>query len=462
MMDSQFVLSHLEKTARRIANQDRTLTHLQLPVPSECVNRSGGTATFWIPTLLEEEVNQDALDDCLRELKDVAAENQHIETVTLVGLPEPDLQNAFKAIRCLPDLKSLQVLHIPRGQCPRVQTVTAMLQKLGGGLQHLHIETAIQVPSQAAADLLAAALKLHSATLRHVHLHLVPRCRNIQRPNIHMDVLLQALACEKLQTCELVLGYENNPYGQPMVSTSVLNQFLTSSTALERLQLDNFGLNNDNLSTLAQHVKRCSSLRHLLLRKNPNVTAACMEQLCQAIEENNFSLQTCQLWSNPGKHVVEASLYNKRLSPRAAAIVRQQKQLDCLCTLNKLGRGELLKDASNNEAWVEAIATAEQVNADTSLDAVYTLLRSNPTLVKSAASKAGSTPVSSEKGGEGLETETVLDILPLTKFLPRPPMKQSLSMSCHGGLSFHTLYYRRRSRAVPIGVRLVPRSISFT
>jgi hypothetical protein len=371
--------------------------------------------------------------------------NSNIKKVTLRALPEPDLRLALDAVSSLCNLQDLQIINSPQSQCLSIQTLTRVLVSLhrskhrghggelpcnatpslqrttrklpnrengintNGGLRRLNITTRIQAKTQVQLEELALGLRLHSSTLEYINLHILPRCSSIESPNMNLNSVLKALSSSPggrsnmLGTCRIVLGYDHNPFGKPLIKPSTLHQVLTSCTRLRRLQLDNFGLTDDHIRVvtniiLSSQIRASTShgrskfkleLQELQLARNqyhyyhhgpdrlqlPSngvkkdlsarvFTPEAVDELCQAVFASNFTLhKLCILTADEMYRLDETnfSSVSEKYSYTGCTeyLVNAQRTLNMYTRMNQLGRFRLYNtDSEAIQPWLEALSAA--------------------------------------------------------------------------------------------------------
>ena len=189
---------------------------------------------------MEEPQLRNSLYSCLA----AGGRARSIRRVVLRNLPEPELAYALKCLAKNPHITQLHVTDDTKSHSIQASSVVDFLTRRrdlhgsGKGLQKLHISTKIEISSECHVQDLARTLALRS--LQSVTLHILPRCP-IRNPTICVDPIAKTLALlPKLKCLQLVLGYQYNPYGSPMMSVSSCNALLAKDFL--KLRLTNCGL----------------------------------------------------------------------------------------------------------------------------------------------------------------------------------------------------------------------------
>jgi hypothetical protein len=391
---------------------------------------------------LEDYDVQRALVDCFA----ACLGNHTVTSVVLQALPEPELCQALLHISSLVNLRELRIVNNTKSQSLNLTVLTNFLQahhstltqfkrkrsnKATGrsfGLQRIYLTTRLQMTSQAHIAKFAMCLGTQSncSTLQSLSLKLIPRC-SIQEPNLTLDPMLHACAAlPVLQTVRLSAGYDHNPYGRPLVSPAALRALLWTRSNLQRLCLENFGLQSLHVETVACQLKDNTVLTRLDLPRNPHIGVTAWQSVAKVLQEgSNRTLQTC-LFDAGASNSCHDSTGIHTSTPTSTACttpptviylqasnpfetVHQEIQLATF--LNQLGVQELLQKSCHHE-WINHLiqsnhpttvaAAGQQSRPQTSrrrrsddvghvdddddaqallsLNASYTLLRLNPSL----------------------------------------------------------------------------------
>jgi hypothetical protein len=414
---------------------------------------------------LEDYDVQQALVDCFA----ACLGNHTVTSVVLQALPEPELCQALLHISSLVNLRELRIVNNTKSQSLNLTVLTKFMQahhstliahratlkktktrsskatNIGPfGLQRLYLTTRLQIMSQAHIADFAMCLgtQANCSTLQSLSLKLIPRC-SIQEPNLTLDPMLQACAAlPMLETVRLSAGYDHNPYDRPLVSPAVLRALLwtsnNSNNSLQRLCLENFGLESRHVETVACQLKDNTILTRLDLPRNPRIGVTAWEAVAKVLQErSNCTLETCLFDAGASFHdsfsslaacaapLTEIDTDMDLQQPRSPLETVHQK-IQLATYLNRLGIHELLQKSCHHD-WINCMTQAiksrpatsrlrrsnnvDQHGDDTqallSLNASYTLLRLNPSLCASS-----STPTAVATHSHRLRRRTKASIVP--------------------------------------------------
>lgn len=289
--------------------------------------------------------------------------NTSLKAVKLQSLPEPELRLALKHLSFV-QLDKLKVAHVDSQALP-VDALISFLEMQN--LVSLEIQTRIYVRSNDQMLKLAGALQKQTR-LRRLQLNLLPRCA-VNAPTLSVDSILQACASlSELVSLKIVLGYEHNPYQRPMVRPQTIEALLNDSSVLSKLTLDNLGLTDLHMKTIATSLKTNKSLQTLCLYRNPRITNAGLELLDEVLASNaNTTLHSFDLLAVSW---MARSHYNTMMI----------RQVQLHARLNRLGCKRLLEASPlSTRAFVDKLTEANQGgDGDGSLDAVYWMVRALP------------------------------------------------------------------------------------
>jgi hypothetical protein len=424
---------------------------------------------------LEDYDVQQALADCFA----ACLGNQTVTSVVLQALPEPELCQALHHISSLVNLRELRIVNNTKSQSLNLTVLTTFLQahhstliahratskktktrsskvtNIGPfGLQRIYSTTRLQIMSQAHIADFATCLgtQANCSTLQSLSLKLIPRC-SIQEPNLTLDPILQACAAlPVLQTVRLSAGYDHNPYDRPLVSAAVLRALLwtrsNTNSSLQRLCLENVGLESHHVETVACQLKENTALIRLDLPRNPHIGATAWEAVAKVLQErSNCTLQTCLFDTGASCHdgpltsslaacTVPPMEMDTNLQRPSSPLGTVHQKIQLATYLNRLGIHELLQKSCHHD-WINCMtqanhptagAAAEQqtrpqtsrlrrfhdvdygddAQALLSLNASYTLLRLNPSLCASSSS----TPPVAATHSHHLRRRTKASIVP--------------------------------------------------
>jgi hypothetical protein len=330
---------------------------------------------------LEDKDVHQALVDCFTACQG----NTTVQSVVLQALPEPELCLALQYISGLMNLRELRIVNNTKSQSLNLTVLTTCLQahqatlmkfkkknktktktNRGFGLQRIYLTTRLQITSQTQITAFATCLGTQSncSSLQSLSLKLIPRC-SIQEPDLTLDSMFHACAAlPVLQTVRLAAGYDHNPYGQPLVSPAALRALLWQSqqhsgcsshsngnSSLQRICLENFGLQSRHVETIACQLKDNTVLTRLDLPTNPHVGVTAWQAVAKVLQgpNSNCTLQTCLF--DTGR---QPTSQNPLLET-----VYQEIQLATF--LNRLGIHELLQK-SCHQTWINRLTQANHQN----------------------------------------------------------------------------------------------------
>jgi hypothetical protein len=425
---------------------------------------------------LEDEDVHQALIDCFTACKG----NTTVQSVVLHALPEPELCVALQHISGLVNLRELRMVNNTKSQSLNLTVLTTFLQAHQAtlmkfkkknqtrtqtrrfGLQRIYLTTRLQITSQAQIDDFATCLgtQPNCSTLQSLSLKLIPRC-SIQEPNLTLDPILQACAAlPVLQTVRLSAGYDHNPYGRSLVSPAALRALLwqshqhqksgsssTSKSSLQRICLENFGLQSRHVETVAWQLQDNTSLTRLDLPTNPHVGVGAWQAVAKVLQGSNGTLQTCLF--DTGRQQPHG-----QNSPLLET-VHQEIQLATF--LNRLGIHELLQ-TSCHHAWIDRLTQANHPNA---YDSTTGATAGQPS--QSRPAKASRRQRSHDVGHGNDDDQALLSLnasytlLRLNPSLCALPVQSSSSTSTPAVAATHSHHLRKRTKASIVPPELLPR-----
>jgi hypothetical protein len=330
---------------------------------------------------LEDDRVQQALTDCLTACQG----NTTVQSVVLQALPEPELCQALSHVSGLVNLRELRIVHNHKSQSLPVTVLTQFLigqdqRKHQGkhlqvnkkGLLRIYLTTRLQITSQAQIDQLSASLAQHCPTLASLSLKLIPRC-SIQEPDLSLDPILQACAAlPHLQTVRLSAGYDHNPYGRPLVSAGALESLLQQTStklqccSLQRLALENFGLQSRHVETVAKVLITNTVLTRIDLPRNPHVGVSAWQAVARVLHgqtNSNCTLHTC-LFDHQQQHHHHAN-DSQQQQQQSYPLEKVHQEIQLATFLNRLGSQQLLQHACNHHDWIRRLAQANHPPTET-------------------------------------------------------------------------------------------------
>lgn len=318
---------------------------------------------------MEEPQFKRALHECL----EASGRASCIKRVILRNLAEPELAYALKCLSKNPYISQVYINDDTKSHSIQSTAVVEFLnerqrlQGTGKGLQKLHISTRIVVSGDCHVRLLAQSLMLRS--LQSVTLHILPRCP-IRAPSISINPIAKAMArLPKLKCLQLVLGYQHNPYGTPMMSVSACHSLLQKN--LLKFRLTNCGLTPAHVKPLPGILSdpecRLGSLQ-IDLHPTLQDDVSFLREVLSVVGSRNTSLHRFA-WDTP-------------LWPAQALDLL--KQIQMWCRYNRLGRKKLRQTSGSTDFLPLLINTLSKGSEkDESLDLAYTIIRSHPAICKS-------------------------------------------------------------------------------
>lgn len=284
-----------------------------------------------------EEAFQEALMGCVG--------NRVVRKVTLDRIP--NLPSALRRVSGLLHLEQLVVndhkmvtLPLPR------LTSLFLLQRptRNKGLCRVKVATRVSMETQKQVEDLASSL----VDLR--HLEILSLRLSSQNPSLVLDPVLSACSC--LPRLERLHLRFTDVRETPMFEIETLEAFLRDAPALQRLELDNMGLEDDHAVALSRPLRNNSTLLSLDLSRNPEVGFKGHMAFRRALV-HNVTLQ---------KFVSQ---------PTSTGRLRQlQEDIQKQLLLHRLS------PTTTPEQWLEALERANEI----SVDALFSILRRRPTL----------------------------------------------------------------------------------
>jgi len=356
--------------------------------------------------LLELDCIQVALRNAL-----LACHNSgHVRSVTLHGLPDPDLSAALyqlsRSNHRVP-LEQFVVHELSPSQSISLSSLLKLLPVLSPHtLKCLRVDTRMRVSSQQELDDLAHELQ-KLETLEELSLKLMLRCDSLEYPALYMDSVLYACAgvrkgrrirrkhkkqghqyhCSQVVTPSLTklslsLGYDHNPFGKPLLkSVDPLVELLTVrnrdtiknglSSRLQHLTLRNFGFGDEHIFAISTCLRQNGCpLQSLILGSHSRVTQDGLHALINVLKHHNYTINNIQVSVAP----------NDSLDGDGDDIQRELKLYGCL---NSLGRREWMETVQKHERPPpdEWIAKLQEASEEESLDVTYWMVRSYPFLL---------------------------------------------------------------------------------
>lgn len=352
----------------------------------------------------------DCIQVALRNALLACHNSDHVRSVTLHGLPEPDLSAALyqlsRSNHRVP-LEQFVVHELSPSQSISLSSLLKLLPTLSPHtLKCLHVDTRMRVSSQQELDDLAHELqKLEK--LEELSLKLMLKCVSLESPSLYMDSVLYACAgmrrgrrirrkykkqghryhCSQvvmpsLKELSLSLGYDHNPFGKPLLkSVDPLVQLLAVrnnntitnglSSRLQHLTLRNFGFGDEHIFAISNCLRQNGcSLQSLILGSHARVTQDGLHALIDALKHDNYTITNIQV----------SVATNDSIDGDGVDIQRELKLYGCL---NSLGRREWMETVQKHEcpSLEEWITKLQEAAEEESLDVTYWMVRTYPFLL---------------------------------------------------------------------------------